>query len=870
MSFQGGDPAAHTQAHNAAATALMHGLNLSFATNPRILDLELFRTDVVLTGAIVTDAPLSEERPLDPNYIEWLRGKLDAIRTESFTASPPRTLLYVLLRHAILLGAWEASTTVLVANGLVTADVRVEAELVNVRATDEATRWDHLQVRVPAVTGSLAVGDFVGTLQSGHAGAAYREQLDALAVLAPLPTARLERLVTEHLDLCSYRLDAWRLGRVTQRLETMRAAQRGGSFLGAYGYLETIHRDVATRSSGFVHAPSLAHATAAAILRSGYETHADPAAQEQMAIDLSSERVRRALRYLDGLRQGQELAALLGFRFERGLHDANPTLALDQFVQQLRSSFPLVAGRLVTGDEPIEGVEARNVVDGTRLLGARGAGYPYGVTGLPAATSDAGRAIIAEVDRLADDMDAIADLSLAESIYQAAQGKPERARAFANGLAVGAPPPDPEIVATPRSGIGVTHRLCVVIAAADTTASPWTGATPRSRLEPQLDRWLGRILGDPSALRIRVVAAGASRVVGCDELAIQPIDLVYACSQPHDLPSSLERRIRAHVRSLDGLADDAPIDVRWTERDPSWPTSVRSLFEAMPLLAALSSVIHSRPLDAPDFDPAQSQTRHDLAELGARVSEAVAALGAAVASNNPAQIAPWLAGSAVCELEHPTVADLVAVHEHASVMMTTASTLEAWTAIARLVFGAAFVSLPRFVATNAAELATAMGAPSLLAGAPLLAVDEWLQGVGRVRPRAAAYETVRLVAESFGVALESPAVAQLPFDPSARWLGLDVAPTASHDGRALSLVVHRVGAVDPAVPMIGFVVDELVEVIPNASEVTAVTFQHSRPTSEPPQAVLVVVPSAQRGGWQWADLLAAVTETFELAKTRAV
>jgi hypothetical protein len=81
MAFEGSDPMAQARVHHAAATALLQGLNLSFAANPRMLDLALFRTHVVLSGAAVTDAPLSDEVPLDPNYIEWLRDKLDAVRT---------------------------------------------------------------------------------------------------------------------------------------------------------------------------------------------------------------------------------------------------------------------------------------------------------------------------------------------------------------------------------------------------------------------------------------------------------------------------------------------------------------------------------------------------------------------------------------------------------------------------------------------------------------------------------------------------------------------------------------------------------------------------------------------------------------------
>ena len=51
-----------------------------------------------------------------------------------------------------------------------------------------------------------------------------------------------------------------------------------------------------------------------------------------MAIDLSSDRVRLAESLLDGIRQGQQLGALLGYRFERALHDRQ----LDRFIPGFR------------------------------------------------------------------------------------------------------------------------------------------------------------------------------------------------------------------------------------------------------------------------------------------------------------------------------------------------------------------------------------------------------------------------------------------------------------------------------------------------------------------------------------------------------
>src|SRR5206468_6543944 len=93
-------------------------------------------------------------------------------------------------------------------------------------------------------------------------------------------------------------------------------------------------------SQGYIHAPSLGQAATAAVLRSGHLAHlADDGAP--LAIDLSSRRVRRALALLDGVRAGQPLGALLGYRLERGLHENHPGLSLDRYVAALRAIAPL-------------------------------------------------------------------------------------------------------------------------------------------------------------------------------------------------------------------------------------------------------------------------------------------------------------------------------------------------------------------------------------------------------------------------------------------------------------------------------------------------------------------------------------------------
>ena len=113
-------------------------------------------------------------------------------------------------------------------------------------------------------------------------------------------------LFAEHVDLCSYRYDAWLLGLVNQHIADAARRQarhetsrERGLYLGAYAWVEDLRlRPTSARArrsfrpdlaaqfpggaplmsdpqnGGYIHAPSMPHADAAAVLRSGYLANA--------------------------------------------------------------------------------------------------------------------------------------------------------------------------------------------------------------------------------------------------------------------------------------------------------------------------------------------------------------------------------------------------------------------------------------------------------------------------------------------------------------------------------------------------------------------------------------------------------------------
>ena len=91
-------------------------------------------------------------------------------------------------------------------------------------------------------------------------------------------------------------------------------------------------------NGGYIHAPSTNHAVTAAVLRNGYLANASESNPGSLAVNLSSERVRKALSIIEGMRSGQSLAALLGYQLERGIHDRHDVV-IDEFIFDLEKRF---------------------------------------------------------------------------------------------------------------------------------------------------------------------------------------------------------------------------------------------------------------------------------------------------------------------------------------------------------------------------------------------------------------------------------------------------------------------------------------------------------------------------------------------------
>jgi hypothetical protein len=510
----------------------------------------------------------------------------------------------------------------------------------------------------------------------GREAGASADLRAALRRLAAAPPDEVELHLRASLGLLGHRLDPWYTALATDRLRELRndAASMTGLAVGAYGVLEDLRPSprqpvpgapglyTSPVNGGYVHAPSAGHGAAAAVLRSVHLAHAaaghgtgGPGKADAFSVDLSSARVRRGVAILEGIRAGQPLAALLGYRIERELVREG----LQPLIARLRAAAPLVAHQLTPGTQPAESVAATNVVDGLRLLelaGNDGAVAPTTAALLAAApgVGPVKRAEVAGLDRVlvaaADALDSVADLAVAESVYQAVQGSPTRSGAAVDALS-GAPVPPPEIgvARTPRTGVGVTHRLLVLLGAAPAGGTAWA-APPRALAEPRLEAWARAALPPPASIRLRArfVDAEGAVVAVLDTptladllaaagpgLGLSALDLVLL-ADPHETPhrSPLELRLAAMLEARRPAgAGDATLELV-TERAAGWSAAEFGLVETLEIARALRAAIsRGRPLRPADLAPAAGGTAQATVEevdLAGRATNATTALDGAI------------------------------------------------------------------------------------------------------------------------------------------------------------------------------------------------------------------------------------------------
>ncbi|MFF4666019.1 hypothetical protein [Streptomyces sp. NPDC001282] len=704
----------------------------------------------------------------------------------------------------------------------------------------------------------------------------------------------LERLLGECLDLVSHRLDAWIGSLATARLAALRERRPTGVQLGAYGWVENLSPRTEPLSRGWVLAPSLPQAATAAVLRSGALSHpTDPGA---FAVDLSSRRMRVAMSVLDGVAQGQPFGALLGYRLERRLHDEGEapgsTLVLDRFVAPLRAKWS-VQGVQHPGTGAQEFIGAHDVTDGARLADVPEddvIAYLRANSGDPRMSGPEEQAVRRNLAALREDLDAVGDLLLAESVHQLTEGNPDRAGATLESLAVGGqPPPRPQVLDTPRRGVSVAHRVLVVVPEGAPRATGWDSTPqtdrPRAQAEPRLDTWAGHQLGTTDRIRLRAawLRPGQEDAPGVATVTEHAWPLTGHCALDV-VALAAGGRLRAALTSalLPQRPPNVPADalpVLRTDRGAGWSRTTLDILQTEALGSAVAGVLAAgRPGTAADLAHAYTAPSDAVdPELHARAEQARVALQAAVTAQDLDELAAFGVTGPPAGTAEERADQLAAALREGRTRLAAADAAatpagpRADSAVLEAVFGSGFRAVSLVTPPDAAALDASFGTGLDRGGDPTLVPGDWAELMGTVRAGTGALADLLLhtgaAATGIGHTLR---IGQMPFAPDDRWVG---APRTSDDDEekpATGLVVHGPAQSLASGSAAVLVVDAWSDLIPAQQHTAGATFHFDAPGARAPQAVLLAVPPVVGRPWTPDVLADTIGEALDLAKLRLV
>ncbi len=593
--------------------------------------------DYSIGDTLVSNMNTNEEDTLDDhydnNYISWLGAQdhvtlINDLKDSAigFNEENPTPLLYHLLRHSLL---WEY------ANG-VTYRTEVRPYLIDRRPVEPEL------LDFPIKSGNMTPLRVLMQLGADEIDKSRIDEVkSSLTNLSTQSTAELERLLSECLDLASYRLDAWITSLATRKLKQLRSEQPEGLYLGGYGYLENLKPRETGKSEGFIHAPSLNHATTSAVLYNGYLTYKDMEGKSPLSIDLSSTRTRRALKLLDGVRQGQPLGALLGYQFERGLQNS----ALQRIIYPFRLAFPLLQKKNDTDENDsnsVESISARNVIHGLKLNKAwernwenaegselQKAEYTLekimdllreqDVPFTPLNPSEKEK-LIHIFSLLLDTIDALSDVMMSESVHQVIQGNQMRSVATLEALSAGeVTAPEMEITTTPRTGVSNTYRVLSIFPKQHNDAAlNWNTTSPKAKAQPALESWAANLLGNAEdySFTIRFLSEDDQEIgtesLTLDELNICALDLVFMGEIGTGINTAYEKRILHAVQLLysDNIAlQRTRISIDFTDV----ADGKKSIADLQEVVVAIQKLIaYSRPLLPADVTLPEHADEHNI------------------------------------------------------------------------------------------------------------------------------------------------------------------------------------------------------------------------------------------------------------------
>ncbi len=795
---------------------------------------------------------------------------------------------------------------------------------------------------------------------------------DSLEYLRSLSVAELERLLGEGLDSFSHRLDAFISSIYSKRLWNMRLLNQNeplGLYIGAFGWIEDLQpKEESDPQGGYIIAPSYNQAVTAAIARNSFLTYRQPDDIEVMTLKLSSDRVHRALSILDGIGQDQGLDVLLGYQFEKGLHENHTGLELDKYVYPFRRLYP-IEKTIEAEEEDLEEDETsaqevippQNVVDGLKLLTAwintksNSLGkIPFGdFENLPSRGNDYD-AIIKELNCLDDALDALQDIGIFENIYHTLHGNYERAPVILDIIAGrGGNVPEIESLKTPGGGLTYTQNITIMFQN-DIQLNPdeWlidtANCSPRDSIEPRVRALVKQLLGNPSQIKWRIKkkyddSPGSSKYISlqdlCQKQKFGPLDFILmSLGSPLEKNSSLERRIVLYALEEFNIENRSDLEIEFLPVE-GWNSDDRTIIEVLPLARKIQELLSSSFILDPSRlviseeafeDPSIYFTQEDIDELNARITPQLTAMEAIQTKLNnldrasvsflddvkndllsaslfgiPDSVPNVKSGEDdeayknLLDQQKINVLDIISQRLNKftkeykifneldiSQPEKTKEAIHQLIICGKQLFGKSLMILPDFsVSENINELYEQFSSPQdkILGPNNLEYPYLWVQQTGYTRPKTKRLADIILSVQTvMGPDILNLQVLQFSNTPDIKWLALPNALDGVDDvvQDTLAMLVHSVG--DPNFVdnrFCGLIIDEWVETIKRKNVRGAIAYNYNRPNTEPPQTMLLLIPSTIdfndhlqkiEDNWTFVDISNILNDTLDLVKIRAV
>lgn len=733
-------------------------------------------------------------------------------------------------------------------------------------------------------------------------------------------------------DLNGYRLDAWITSFATARLAAIRQEQPQGIYMGAYGWVENLRRDdlqpvkilngayvdeSRNDDGGFIHCPTPAQSLTASLFKNSYLNHRNDSSNPY-TLHLSSDRIQQSEQLMQGIREDQELEALLGYKLERWLRDADE----HELIYKLREQFPLEVNILNQANQGgAVGFTELSVINGLKLL--------ENTDQLANRLLNKINPYLAKLENL---LDASADHLLFEAGYQLTQNNLTQSAAAMDAAKGELAPPVTESLKTKINGTGIQHKLIYVLPKTDSAISI---DSSKAYLSPAIEAWLHEQLGELSKIGCIVEVLKEENVietlhVQLSELALSYSDLLYLSDQiVSDGVGELELRIVQ--KAIQQRGEWSPeLSYRITDNAPADSQSLIAALEVLQYTFRLLS--SSRPATSADFALGSEEVTEPNWDVLNDIKKRIEQLDDALVTRNDdlsflaqfnlteakrAFLTKTVVTSAVLNAEITTLQDKVAqqlsiyttlfneaADERGDFDQIFAPLAEA----AKALFGGDFILLPPALVsanvqnhTNSEQQVRLLGSPALQRGFiwGQERIQNWVQELAQVHERTSAFEEWQMVQSVWQEAAEITTtndfkIVQYPSFDRYPWVGLEEAQIKT---LLDSSVYQNIDAYD--IPMddnviryypegceshvligakthnyegiqYGIVMDEFTEHIPDKSIDTGLSFHYNGPNNEAPQALLLAVSpyGSERNDWSEDALSNIIYDTMDLYKIR--